>query len=91
MVKKVRFNDEVQINQMSINLSDHIKEIKYAKDIILDPDKITSKVTSTATVDPDKITSEKSGSKEYGSWIWLVFLIIIIILVGFIVNARVNS
>ena len=69
MVKKVRFNDEVQINQMSINLAEHIKEIKLAEDIIIDPDKIVSKEGS----------SEKK-IKKFGLWSWLLVLVLTVLL-----------
>lgn len=39
MVKKVHFNDKVQVNKMSIDLKEHRKEVKSAKDIIINPDK----------------------------------------------------
>jgi len=39
MTKKVRFDDNVKVKKMSINLTEHAKEVKLAKDIIINPDK----------------------------------------------------
>jgi hypothetical protein len=52
MVKKVRFNDKVQVNKMSIDLNDHIKEVKSAKDIIINPDKTSSPIEDPPIEDP---------------------------------------
>ena len=54
MKKKVRFDDNVQVNEMSINLEKHIKEVKLAEDIIIDP----SKTLFPSDVQPHPIDTE---------------------------------
>ena len=74
MVKKVRFDDNVQVNKMSIDLADHIKEVKSVNDIIINTDKDTSKGTPST---PPKSTG---GIKNCGLWIWMGLFIFVIIL-----------
>ena len=94
MKKKVRFNDEVQINHMTINLSDHIKEVKLAKDIILDPNKtLPSKVGHPIDTEPlipaqdinippeDRILGIPVGNAT-NFWFWILVGIILIVILA---------
>ena len=78
MTKKVRFDDNVQVNKMSINLTDHIKEVKLVNDIIIDPDKTVSGPEKSSPGNTDT-----SGIKKYWLWILLGFFILAIMLIFF--------
>ena len=49
MKKKVRFNDNVEVKEMSIDLNEHRKEVKSPKDIIINPDKIVPNIEKANT------------------------------------------
>ncbi len=62
MTKKVRFDDNVQVKKMSINLTEHSKEVKLAKDIIINPDKTL--LPNIEMLDPDIETEKVAGYKD---------------------------
>ena len=97
MVKKVRFDDIVKINQMPINLTDHIKEVKSPGDIIINPDKITlgglsppnlnsaapSTVTSLAPITVEGITVEGiTVGDDNKLWSWIISAVVLVLLVA---------
>ncbi len=83
MTKKVRFNDEVQINQMSINLSDHIKEVKFAKDIILNPNKSRTSVDGRPSdTEPLIPANDKILGIPINFWIWILVGIVLIVILA---------
>ncbi len=92
MKKKVRFDDNVQVNEMSINLEDHIKEVKLAKDIIIDPDK-TPGAGHPADTEPlipaqhpevspvDRVLGIPVGNAK-NFWFWILVGIILIVILA---------
>jgi nitric oxide reductase large subunit len=76
MEKKVRFNDEIQTNQMSMNLSDHANEVKLATDIIIDPDKVFSS--------PEEPRIDNTNDKQRYKW-WLGLIVLIFIILVFLI------
>ena len=89
MVKKVRFNDEVQINQMNINLSDHIKEVKFAKDIIINPNKSLPSVDGhPSDIEPLIPADDKILGIPINFWIWILVGIVLMVILAIFIYDR---
>ena len=85
MTKKVRFNDNVQVKKMSIDLAGHAKEVKLAKDIIINPDKTLP--PNIEMLNPDIETEKGIGYKDKmcsipNFFFWILVGIILIIILG---------
>lgn len=89
MTKKVRFNDNVQVNKMSINLTDHIKEVKLAKDIILDPSKSLPS-TNVLPIDVESLipVDNKFLDIPINFWILAGIILIIVLVIFFTIYIR---
>lgn len=98
MKKKVRFNDNVQVNKMSINLQDHIKEVKLAKDIILDPSKTPDIQPPKEYTDPP-IATDRDIHRIFGIpfenpanyLFWILVGIVLIIILGIFSETNVGK